>query len=59
MFDPYYTTKKLTGTGLGLFITKKVIEEHNGTIELQSTPNVGTAISICLPAFSQQQVVTA
>ena len=59
VFEPYYTTKKLTGTGLGLFITKKVVEDHHGTIELQSTPAVGTAISIQLPLLERPEVATA
>jgi len=59
VFEPYFTTKDLTGTGLGLFITKKVIESHNGTIELESTLDVGTAISIRLPLLDRPEVALA
>lgn len=59
VFEPYYTTKELTGTGLGLFITRKVIEDHRGTIEMQSTPNVGTAILIHLPVMQRPEIATA
>lgn len=50
IFDPYFTTKQgKSGTGLGLYITKKVIEDHNGSIKVDSTPEVGTTITIRLP----------
>ena len=50
IFDPYFTTKQgKSGTGLGLFITKKVIDDHKGSIKVDSTPGVGTTITIRLP----------
>lgn len=48
LFEPFFTTKA-GGTGLGLSITKKIIESHNGTIELESAPGRGTTVIIRLP----------
>lgn len=53
IFDPYFTTKQSkSGTGLGLYITKKVIEDHAGSIKVDSTPDVGTTFTIRLPLQS-------
>ena len=49
VFDPYFTTKPVTGTGLGLFIAKAVIEDHGGRIEIQSKVDSGTTVTIRLP----------
>ncbi|WP_138494855.1 PAS domain S-box protein [Paenibacillus pinistramenti] len=45
---PFYTTKE-KGTGLGFMVSKKIIENHNGTVTIHSTENVGTTIEISLP----------
>jgi PAS domain S-box-containing protein len=48
IFNPFYTTKE-GGTGLGLALTHKIIEEHRGTIDVASTPGVGTTFRVVLP----------
>lgn len=48
LFRPYFTTKK-HGTGLGLFVIRKIVEEHGGTVEVASEPGRGTTFHISLP----------
>jgi signal transduction histidine kinase len=48
IFDPFFT-KKAKGTGLGLSIVKKIIDVHNGHIQLDDLPEVRTTFTIFLP----------
>ncbi len=48
IFDPYFTTKN-TGTGLGLAVVQKVVEAHNGSIEVTSEQNNGTRFTLFFP----------
>ncbi|MBI5847286.1 MAG: HAMP domain-containing protein [Nitrospirae bacterium] len=48
VFDPFFTTKT-TGLGLGLALTKRVIEEHKGSVEIKSAEGRGTTFTITLP----------
>ncbi len=48
IFDPFYTTKS-SGTGLGLSVAQKIIQQHNGTLKLISSKNGETIFEINLP----------
>lgn len=48
IFTPFYTTKS-RGTGLGLAVTKRVVDAHGGTISVQSAPSAGTAFTVTVP----------
>lgn len=48
IFEPYFSTKE-TGTGLGLAIVKKIVDDHGGTISVESKPNEGTKFTVKLP----------
>jgi two-component system sensor histidine kinase HydH len=48
IFKPFFSTKP-QGSGLGLPITRKILEGHDGTIDVQSEPGKGTKITIILP----------
>jgi len=51
LFDPFFTTKAAEkNTGLGLSITKGIIDKHHGTIGIESEPGRGTRVTVSLPA---------
>ena len=47
-FEPYFSTKE-TGVGLGLALTRKIVGDHGGSVDLQSAPGRGTTACIRLP----------
>ncbi|MEM7711297.1 MAG: ATP-binding protein, partial [Pseudomonadota bacterium] len=49
-FEPFHSTKGQRGTGLGLAVTKKIVEQHGGTVRLESAPDDGTTVHISMPA---------
>jgi len=51
IFDPFFTTKR-TGTGLGLSVTYGIIQEHGGTVDVQSRPGAGTTFILSFPAIA-------
>lgn len=50
IFEPFYTTKA-KGTGLGMLITNKIIQDHGGTIKINSKLKCGTTINIQMPSI--------
>jgi signal transduction histidine kinase len=48
VFDPFFTTKP-QGSGLGLAIVRKIVDAHDGSIDLQTSPGQGTKIRVTLP----------
>jgi len=51
IFDPFFTTKP-QGSGLGLAIVRKIVDAHDGRIDLSSTPGKGTRFRVTLPVAS-------
>ena len=48
VFNPFFSTKE-GGTGLGLALTQKIVEDHGGTIDVRSAPSAGALFRIVLP----------
>ncbi len=49
LFTSFFSTKGHRGTGLGLMVSRKLVEEHHGTIDVQSQPGKGTVFTVRLP----------
>jgi signal transduction histidine kinase/ActR/RegA family two-component response regulator len=59
VFEPFFTKKRAgetSGSGLGLAIVHGVVKEHDGFIDIASTPGVGTTISLYLPAVDGMEL---
>ena len=52
LFEPFATTKGQKGTGLGLAVTWGIVDNHNGTISVESEVGVGTSFIIRIPVGS-------
>jgi signal transduction histidine kinase len=50
VFEPFYTTRRGSGCGLGLSIVRDIVNHHGGQISVESAPHVGTTFSLLLPA---------
>ena len=54
IFDPFFTTKA-QGSGLGLAIVRKIVDAHDGHIDLRTTPHKGTSIVVTLPVAADEE----
>ncbi|MEX0884830.1 MAG: ATP-binding protein [Phycisphaeraceae bacterium] len=59
LFEPFHSTKGMRGTGLGLVVTKKIVDEHAGRIHVESTPGEGTTFTIELPIAAPDAATAA
>jgi len=62
LFEPFFTTKQDVGTGLGLWVSKNIVQHHGGHIRLKSSVRPGkswTAFSILLPLNSSSLSLAA
>ena len=58
IFNLYFTTKK-TGSGIGLAMTYRVLQLHNGALDFESTPGEGTTFRLLLPMVEGVRVAAA
>jgi signal transduction histidine kinase len=58
IFTPFFT-RKARGIGLGLAVTKRIVEAHHGTITVQSAPSAGSSFTITVPAAAALASVQA
>src|SRR5690606_35133030 len=55
IFEPLFTTKGDEGTGMGLTVSHGIVQEHDGAIEVPSTPGKGTRFILRFPAATDAQ----
>ncbi|HEX8927062.1 MAG TPA: ATP-binding protein [Terriglobales bacterium] len=59
LFEAFFTRKKDVGTGLGLWVTKQIVDAHSGTIRVRSAVGKGTVVCIDWPAVDRRSRVEA
>jgi len=59
IFDPLYSTKQRGhGTGLGLVIVSQVVQEHGGSVDVESNPGEGTRFRLTFPVPHQERITS-
>lgn len=56
IFEPFFTTKGARGTGLGLAVTRRIVQQHGGTIELKTSASRGTTFIVRIPFDPEAQI---
>ena len=56
LFDPFISTKKSSGLGIGLSIAKKIVKEHNGEIKAYNQNN-GAVFEVTLPKIQEEKTI--
>jgi signal transduction histidine kinase len=62
IFEPFFTTKSDVGTGLGLWVSRQIVEKHGGTLDFRTCleeGSTGTCFSVVLPAIATEEVSSA
>ena len=59
MFTLFFSSKGHKGTGLGLFISNQIVEQHGGSIEVESEPGKGSHFRVTMPKHSKETVKTS
>ena len=55
IFEPFYTSKAATNTGLGLSLCREIVEKHRGTISIQSEVGKGTSVILRFPVMKHEK----